>query len=275
MSNKIKRQASQLQRQASSVAKVVATVGHELGSSALATVMGKAETALAHVLGLAAPPSVGTAPRVLLAIDATESRKDMWTQAQVAHRSLLQGTDGRIAVQLAHFGGNDRLVCEPWTQDAATLGKQIGRVVCKQGYTQINDVFRHARRLALAPERLAALVYVGDHVESQDQRLSGEAQALCRLGVRGFFFQDQAGCRCGFCHLNLPAGEHFMRRYAELMGGVFYPLGPGSGATLAGLLQAVATFSSGGHQALETLGAGDGRQSAVAREVAYQLTRKT
>ncbi len=278
MTNRIEPMRSRLPRQALRVVKVVSTaLAKGLGGQ-----LAKAETALGEVLGIREHATAAVllearrsgVPRVLFAIDATESRKDMWAKAQVAQRSLFEIADGDVAVQLGYFSGN-RFYSGSWTHEAAVLAGEMERVECQQGFTQIADVLRHAWKLATEPAGLAALVYVGDHVEAGDKRLALQARWLRQIGVRGFFFQDKAGCSCGFCHLNLPAGEEFMRQYAAAMHGVFYPLDKDSGATLAGLLKAVAAFSTGGHQALATMAASGGHQSALAREVAYQLKRES
>jgi hypothetical protein len=90
---------------------------------------------------------------------------------------------GRLAVQLCWYRGFDEFRAEPWVTDARDLLARMSAVACRGGQTQIVRVLQHAAA-ETRRERVAALVFVGDCMEEDIDRLCHVAGELGMLGCR-------------------------------------------------------------------------------------------
>ena len=134
-------------------------------------------------------------------------------------------------------------------------------VGCQGGLTQIDKVLNHT--LAESRRRkVNALVYVGDSLEEDVDRLCARAGELALLGVPAFVFQEGG---------DETAGRAF-REIARLTKGAL-PLDRGSARQLRDLLTAVAVYAAGGRKALLALGGK--REGAGARLLLEQLNPGT
>ncbi len=188
---------------------------------------------------------VSRQPRLMFAIDATASRQPTWDTACHLQREMFDAANrhASLSVQLCYYRGFNRFHASRWVSDSAALGREMTRVQCEGGHTQIARLLRHA----LAEHRsrqVRALVFIGDAMEENGEE-------LCRLagecGMRGlplFLFQEG----------DLPEVTRTFGRMARLSGGAHASFNAGSPGTLAALLGAVASYASGGRQALEKTG---------------------
>jgi hypothetical protein len=147
---------------------------------------------------------------------------------------------GWLDVQLVFFRGFDECRASRWVGDAAALARLMTAVECRGGYTQIRKVLQHAQREAPAG-KVSALVYVGDAMEESVDELCNLAGQLGLVGVPVFLFQEGHDARVRAC----------FQEIARLTRGATCRFGPGSGAQLRELLQAVAVYATGGRTALE------------------------
>ena len=94
--------------------------------------------------------------------------------------------------------------------------------------------------------KVNALVYVGDCMEEQVDRLCARAGELALLGIPVFLFQEGDDV----------AAQSAFREIARLTKGAWCRFDRGSAKQLRELLTAVAVYAAGGRKALAALGAG-------------------
>ncbi len=115
-------------------------------------------------------------------------------------------------------------------------------VRCKGGVTQIERVLRHTISEAQSSQ-LKALVFVGDCCEESPDTLYQLAGQLGMYRIPAFMFQEG----------NDPIAFTVFSGVAERTNGAHIPFQPGSVHQLAELLGAVATFATGGVEAVNKL----------------------
>jgi hypothetical protein len=130
-------------------------------------------------------------------------------------------------------------------------------VFCRAGQTQIRKVLKHAINETKV-RRVAALVFVGDCIEEDIDKLGSLAGELGVLGVPAFMFHEG----------NDPLAEFAFKEIAHLTHGAYCRFDPGAAGTLKDLLSAVAVFAAGGRRALEDLA---GRRGGEVRRIAHQV----
>lgn len=179
--------------------------------------------------------------RLLFAMDATASREPVWDRAmQLQGEMFLEASHiGSLAVKLAYYRGFMECYALPWSRNGEELlGKMTG-IRCAAGTTQIERILK----LAINEHRtgkLNAMVFVGDCMEEDPDRLVGLAGKLGILGVPVFVFQDGHNA----------VAEKTFREIARLSKGAWCRFDAGSAAQLRDLLCGVAVFAAGGAKAL-------------------------
>lgn len=207
-----------------------------------------------------APPAVGDRGRLLFAMDATMSRAPTWDMALSLQGEMFAAVKevGGLDVQLIYFRGTGECRASKWVSDPDALARLMRSVACQGGLTQIGKVLSHA--LSETPtRRINAVVYVGDSMEEDVDRLCARAGELALLGVPVFVFQEG----------NDELAARAFREIARLTKGAFCRFDRGSARQLRDLLTAVATFAAGGRKALMALGKQSG--GAGARLLLEQL----
>lgn len=206
----------------------------------------------------AARPAAGRPGRLLFAIDATASRQPTWDRACGLTADMFAAVRqvGGLAISLAYYRGYGEFAATPFLVDAAEITRRMGSVSCLGGQTQIGRVLAHAiaehRR-----ERIAALVFVGDALEEDVDRLAHLAGEMGMLGLPGFFFHEGRD----------PVAGNGFRQFARLSGGAYVPFDVASGASLRELLQAVAVYAAGGRQALARLARSERGAAVIAGQL--------
>lgn len=194
--------------------------------------------------------------RLLFALDATASRQPSWDRACELHAEMFNAAthDAGLEVQLCYYRGYREFHGSPWLEDAAALRRQMTAVQCLGGYTQIRSLLRHALD-ENRQQPVNAVVFIGDAVEEA-------VDQLCEL----------AG-QCGMHQLPLFVFQEgtdrdvrgVFQQLARLSGGAYAHFDGNSASQLAELLRAVATYASGGQDALRKL------QTAAAQHLLTQL----
>lgn len=192
--------------------------------------------------------------RLIFAIDATASRQPTWDRASHLQHEMFDeaGSIGGLELQIAFFRGFGEFKATKWTTDSEALIRPMSRVFCLGGHTQIEKVLKHALRQTKT-ERINALVYVGDCMEEDADKLCHLAGQLGMLKVPVFLFQEG--------HDSI--AENCFRQIAKLSGGAYCRFDSASAATLRNLLRAVAAYAAGGRKALSDFSkksGGDARQ---------------
>jgi hypothetical protein len=190
------------------------------------------------------PASTGDRGRLLFAMDATMSRAPAWDMALSLQGEMFAAVKevGGLDVQLIYFRGNTECRASKWVSDPEALARLMRSVACQGGLTQIGKVLGHAIEES-ARRRINAVVYVGDSMEEDVDRLCARAGELALLGVPVFLFQEGS---------DEAAGRAF-REIARITRGAFCRFDRGSARQLRDLLTAVATFAAGGRKALQAL----------------------
>ena len=197
---------------------------------------------------VAATPRRGPAGgrgRLIFAMDATASREPTWDQAARIQSAMFADTQalGGLEVQLCHYRGFQEFTASDWIGDSDQLLKRMNRVFCAAGLTQIGRVLEHGIAEA-GRGRVNALVFVGDCMEEDRDRLAELAGRLGLLHVPAFVFQEGRD----------PVAERSFKEIARLSGGAWCPFDANSPHLLRDLLGAVAVYAAGGHKALTRYG---------------------
>ena len=125
------------------------------------------------------------------------------------------------------------------------------------GHTQIEKVLKHAIR-ETRQTKLNALVFVGDCVEENVDKLCQLAGQLKLLGVPVFLFHEG----------NDKIAESAFRQIAQLSGGAYCAFDASSAQQLKELLAAVAIYAAGGKTALADFSKGAG---SLVEQLTHQI----
>ncbi|MBL6959439.1 MAG: VWA domain-containing protein [Rhodospirillales bacterium] len=186
----------------------------------------------------------GRRGRLLFALDATASREPTWDRASHIQAEMFSETAalGGLEVQLAFYRGFGEFKASPWTTQSDDLLKRMTSVFCLAGETQIGKVLQHAVN-EHKKEKINALVFVGDCVEEDVDKLGVIAGELGILGVPVFIFHEGDD----------PIAEFAFKQIAKLTNGACCRFDSSSAHVLKDLLSAVAVFAAGGRPALEDM----------------------
>jgi predicted alpha/beta-hydrolase family hydrolase len=164
---------------------------------------------------------------------------------------------GGLDIQLVWYRGLSEFHASTWVSTAAQLVQSMNGVYCAGGLTQIGRVLSHVigetRR-----HRINALVFIGDCIEEDVDRLCHVAGDLGVLGVPIFLFHEGRE----------PGAASAFRQLARLSHGAYCSFDSGSAKQLRELLAAVAVYAAGGKGALEDFGR---RRGGLVQRLTHQL----
>jgi hypothetical protein len=188
--------------------------------------------------------------RLIFALDATMSRQPTWDTACKLQVEMFAeaGKVGGLDVQLVYFRGFNECRASKWVSAPQALRDLMTRIDCRGGHTQIGKVLAHTRQ-ETARKRVSVLVFVGDALEENIDRLAAIAGELGLLGVRVFIFQEGRD----------PQVERGFREIARLSNGAYARFDIKAAGELAQLLRAAAIYAAGGLKALAKSGGSGGR----------------
>ncbi|UEM01999.1 VWA domain-containing protein [Skermanella rosea] len=201
---------------------------------------------------VAATPNLkqsGRRGRLMFAMDATASRQPSWDRACQIQAEMFEATAalGGLDVQLVFYRGFRQCQASPWVGNAKDLLKRMTSVTCLGGQTQIDRVLNHALKESRR-EKVDAVVFVGDCMEEDVDKLCHHAGELGLLGVPVFMFHEGGE----------PIARRAFEQIARLSGGAYCPFDASSAQQLKELLSAVAVFAAGGRPALADYSRGKG-----------------
>ena len=190
------------------------------------------------------PPSAGRG-RLIFALDATASREPSWDRACRIQGEMFEATAalGGLDVKLVYYRGFNECRASRWMSNAADLHRVMRSVSCLGGETQIERVLAHALGETRA-RRVNAVVFVGDAMEENVDRLCQLAGELGLIGVPIFLFHEGAN----------PIAAGAFRQMARLSRGAYLRFDLASADRLKDLLGAVAVYAAGGYRALSAYG---------------------
>jgi hypothetical protein len=164
---------------------------------------------------------------------------------------------GGLDIQLVYYRGFGEFKAEPWLGSSADLLRRMTGVFCLGGQTQIAKVLRHA--LAETKKRkVNALVFVGDCMEEDVDKLCHLAGELGVLGVPVFLFHEGGE----------PVAARAFKQIARLTNGAYCRFDSRSAQQLRDLLSAVAVYAAGGRAALEDYSR---RAGGAALQITHQV----
>jgi len=200
--------------------------------------------------------------RLIFALDATASRQPTWERACQLQGEMFTETAslGTLAIQLVWYRGFNEFNATPWLMQAPALLRRMSTVHCLGGMTQLDRVLSHALQ-ETRQHRINALVFVGDCMEEDADRLCHKAGQLGVLGVPVFIFHEG----------HEPVAAAAFRQIAQLSHGAYCPFDAGSARQLRELLGAVAVYAVGGWQALAELGK---RKGGLALQLTQQMDKR-
>ncbi len=216
---------------------------------------------LAKVASTPVARTGGSRGRLIFAMDATASREPGWDRAcQIQSEMFLETeTLGGLDIQLCYYGGFGEFYASPWLDSSADLLAQMREVRCAGGMTQIERVLKHTAAES-RQDKVNALVFVGDCMEENIDRLCHMAGELGIMGVPAFLFHEGDD----------QAAERTFREIARLSGGAYCRFDASSAQQLRDLLSAVAVYAAGGRKALEDFGQ---RQGGAALRLTRQFKK--
>src|ERR1700744_3516258 len=194
------------------------------------------------------PHAQGGRGRLIFALDATMSRQPTWDMACALQADMFReaASLGSLDIRLVYYRGLNECRASAWISDSAQLAKLMGKIDCRGGNTQIGKVLSDARREAVA-SGVRAVVFVGDAMEENVDKLCARAGELGLLKVPVFMFQEGHD----------DTVEQAFREIARLTGGAWCKFDPGAAAQLRELLRAAAAYATGGREALKRLSASE------------------
>ena len=209
-----------------------------------------------------APAVQGSRGRLIFALDATASRQPTWDRACQLQGEMFTETAsfGGLTIQLVWYRGFGEFDASPWLSQAPDLLRRMSAVFCLGGITQIGRVLSHTIQ-ETRKHRVNALVFVGDCVEEDIDKLCHLAGELGLLGVPVFIFQEG----------NEPVAAEAFRQIARLSHGAYCRFDADSARQLRELLSAVAVYAAGGRRALEDFGR---RKGGLALQLTHQVQRR-
>ncbi len=201
----------------------------------------------------------GERGRLIFAMDATASREPTWDRACHIQGEMFKETAalGGLEIQLVYYRGFGECRASPWVANSNDLLKRMTAVMCLAGHTQIGKVLKHALKEA-GNKRVGALVFVGDSIEEDIDRLGHLAGELGLLGLPCFMFHEGLD----------PLARMAFQQIARLSGGAYCPFDATSAQQLRDLLSAVAVYAAGGRKALADYG---DRKGGVVRRLTHQV----
>jgi hypothetical protein len=178
--------------------------------------------------------------RLIFGIDATASRQETWDLAAALTSTMLAEAKG-VDLQLAYYRGFDECEVSSWVRDPAHQSRMMGKVLVQGGATQIERILDHAlKETANLP--VAALVFIGDCMEEDLDRLTLKARELGKRKVPIFAFLEGADV----------VAEISFKELATASGGAFAKFDTNASKQLGELLKAAMAYASGGLEALAT-----------------------
>jgi hypothetical protein len=198
--------------------------------------------------------------RLMFAMDATASRGPSWDRACQIQGEMFTETAalGGLDIQLCYYRGFREFETSPWLSSGDALLQRMTSVSCRAGQTQIEKVLRQAIEQT-RQKKVQALVFVGDCMEEDVDRLCHLAGELGMLGVPAFLFHEG----------DEPAAQRAFKEIARLTRGAYCAFDAASAGQLRDLLSAVAVYAAGGQKALQDFG----KDREVVRRLTHQLGR--
>jgi hypothetical protein len=199
--------------------------------------------------------------RLMFAMDATASREPTWDRACQIQGEMFTETAalGGLDIQLCYYRGFGEFEASPWLSSADALLQRMTSVSCRAGQTQIEKVLRQAIEQT-KQKTVQALVFVGDCMEEDVDRLCHLAGELGMLGVPAFLFHEGAE----------PTAQRAFQEIARLTRGAYCSFDATSAGQLRDLLNAVAVYAAGGQKALQDFSKD---RSEVVRKLTRQLDK--
>ncbi|MCC2112508.1 MAG: VWA domain-containing protein [Hyphomicrobiales bacterium] len=204
-----------------------------------------------------APASVAGRGRLIFALDATMSRQPTWDRAIALQGEMFEVAEaiGGLDIQLLYYRGLGECRASRWVSDGRGLSTIMSGIGCRGGETQIGKVLAHAR-CESERQKVQAMVFIGDALEEDADRLAVKAGELALIGLPVFVFQEGRD----------RVVEAAFKEIARLTGGAWCRFDASAADELRALLRAAAVYAAGGLKALESRAGSIGRPARLLLE---------
>lgn len=181
--------------------------------------------------------------RLIFSLDATASRQATWDVASQLQTEMFLSAQslGGLNVQLCYFRGYGEFFHSDWQSDSAKLLKIMSGIYCQAGATQLEKILRHTVA-ENGRRRVRGVVFIGDAMEENIDRLANLAGQLGVMNVPLFMFQERGD----------PQVRQAFKELCRLSGGAYSSFDSASADQLRDLLRAVAVYAAGGLKALQS-----------------------
>jgi hypothetical protein len=198
--------------------------------------------------GIESRPPIRRSPaRLIFGLDLTGSREPTLKQARIATAAMFDAIAafGTIMVKLAWYRGDGECKQGEWSDDPGAVSRQMQKLSCRAGQTQIARLLR----IALGEdEKPSGVVFIGDCCEDDPGEVIRAADELGKKAIPVYVFHEIA-----FNHPAVLNATWIFQAVAERSGGVYTQFGENSGAALREMLSSVAAFSLAGAEGVRKL----------------------
>lgn len=188
--------------------------------------------------------------RLVFALDATASRQSTWDTASQLQAEMFVSAQslGGLNLQLCYFRGFGEFFYSDWQSNGDELLRTMTGIHCQAGATQLQRLLKHAIA-ENGRKKLRGVVFIGDAMEENLDRLADLAGKLGLLNVPLFMFQERGD----------PVARQAFQEMCRLSGGAYSQFDSASADQLRELLKAVAIYAAGGLKALQNFSNSAGR----------------
>lgn len=175
-------------------------------------------------------------PKLIFALDATESRVSTWSMAgELQHDMLTAAGNAGLAVAIGYFNNQYCGVTNNYFTDAQAASAYLRSIRLISCYTKIAQLFAQFVVHADSPHGARVAIFIGDSFEDDRAATLLQAAKLKERGFRVFMLLEGQ---------NGNAEQNF-RAVAEATGGLFARFDNGSKVQLQELVQSIASYAAG------------------------------
>lgn len=182
--------------------------------------------------------------RLVFSLDATASREKAWKVATEITSSMFESVPEQIEVSLAYHSSGLVREITPFSSSATVFLDKLRTIKCTAGQTQLNGIMEQVIDL----QGVAALVYIGDCFEEDEDDAIALAKQLKIKGIKVFIFHDKSSAMQGY---NTDYAGQVFSMIVDICGGAVLDFNDQAPKQAESFLSGVALYAVGGRKLLE------------------------